>query len=474
MKRFLALTTLLALLALPGTSLAKAGLPDFTDLAERAGKAVVNISTTKNVASKGSQIQELFKNAPKNHPLRDFFEQFERQFGQQDTQPRKLSSLGSGFIISTDGYIVTNNHVVAEADEIKVKLLGRDKPYDAKIIGRDAETDLALLKIEAGGGLPVLEFGNSDSTRVGEWVLAIGNPFGLGHTVTAGIVSAKGRHIGAGPFDSFLQTDASINPGNSGGPLIDMDGKVVGINTAIVPNGQGIGFATPATMADKIIQQLKTGQKIMRGWLGITMQELDENTARAVGLKDTKGVLVAHVIPGDPADKGGLKIGDVIMKVNGQSVDGSSALLARIASLRPGEKIQLGVWRQNRMLDLSITLGERKPNFVAEQQDKGSKSKASAILLGLSIRPVEGGEEAQSLGLQKPQGLLIMEIQQGTSAAQIDILPGDVIIEANQQAVNTVDQLKSLVADSKQKGLVMLLLKRQGRNLLRAIPLDKK
>jgi serine protease Do len=473
MKRFLAMTTLVVLLALPGTVLAKAGLPDFTDLAERAGKAVVNISTTKMAPSRGSQLQELFKNAPKNHPLREFFEQFERQFRQPDGQPRKLSSLGSGFIISNDGYIVTNNHVVAEADEIKVKLLGREKPYDAKIIGRDPETDLALLKIEAGASLPVLEFGNSDATKVGEWVMAIGNPFGLGHTVTAGIVSAKGRHIGAGPFDSFLQTDASINPGNSGGPLINLDGKVVGINTAIVPNGQGIGFATPSSMADKIIQQLKVGKKIMRGWLGITMQELDENTAKAVGLKDTKGVLVAHVIPGDPADKGGLRISDVILRVNGQPVDGSTALLARIASLSPGEKIQLGVWRQNRMTDLVITLGERKPNFVAEQQKGSPQTQAAATLLGLSLRPVTGGEEAQALGLQKPQGLLIMEVQAGAPASQIDILPGDVIIEANQTPVNTLEQLKKLVADSSQKGLVMLLLKRQGRNLLRAIPLDK-
>jgi serine protease Do len=211
----------------------------------------------------------------------------------------------------------------------------------------------------------------------------------------------------------------------------------------------------------------------MRGWLGITMQELDENTAKAVGLKDTKGVLVAHVIPGDPADKGGLKISDVILKLNGQPVDGATALLARIASLSPGEKIQLGVWRQNRLTELTITLGERKPNFVAEQQQKSPRDQASVTLLGLGMRPVAGGEEAQALGLQKPQGLLIMEIQPGSPAAQVDILPGDVIIEANQHPVNTVDQLKSIVSDSKQKGLVMLLLKRQGRNLLRAIPLDK-
>jgi len=474
MKRLLAMATILTLLVLPSLSFAKAGLPDFTDLAERAGKAVVNISTTKNVASGNAQMREMFKNAPKNSPFRDFFDQFERYFGQQDMQPRKQSSLGSGFIISTDGYIVTNNHVVAEADQIKVKLLGRDKLYDAKIIGRDPETDLALLKIEAGGGLPVLEFGNSDATRVGEWVLAIGNPFGLGHTVTAGIISAKGRHIGAGPFDSFLQTDASINPGNSGGPLIDMDGRVVGINTAIVPNGQGIGFATPSSMADKIIAQLKDRKKIMRGWLGITMQELDENTAKAVGLKETKGVLVAHVIPGDPADKGGLKNSDVILKAGGQPVQDASALLSRIASMRPGEKVQLGVWRQNRMLDLTIVLGERKPNLVADQQNKGHKNQAGANLLGLDLRPVEGGEEAQALGLNKPHGLLVLEVNQASPAGQVDIQPGDVIEEANQKPVNTVEQLRTIVGQSKQKGLVMLLIKRQGHNFFRAVTLDKK
>ncbi|PKN09438.1 MAG: peptidase [Deltaproteobacteria bacterium HGW-Deltaproteobacteria-8] len=475
MKRFLALCTLLAFLAIPNLVLAKAGLPDFTDLAEQAGKAVVNISTTKNVAGGGSaQMKEFFKNAPKNSPFREFFDQFERYFGQQDAMPRKLSSLGSGFIISADGYIVTNNHVVAEADEIKVKLLSRDKPYDAKVIGRDQETDLALLKIEAGNGLPVLEFGNSDATRVGEWVLAIGNPFGLGHTVTAGIISGKGRHIGAGPFDSFLQTDASINPGNSGGPLIDMDGKVVGINTAIVPNGQGIGFATPASQASKIIQQLKSGKKILRGWLGITMQELDENTAKGVGLKEPKGVLVAQVIPGDPADKGGLKTGDVIVKAAGQSVDTPGDLLQRIANMRPGDKVQLTVWRQNRTLNLSITLGERKPNYVAEQDQGLQKQDATAVELGLGLRPVEGGEEAQALGLQKPQGLLVMEVKPGSAASQVDIQPGDVIIQANQQPVGSVEQLRAVVKSAKQSGMVMLLLKRQGRNMFRAITLDRK
>jgi serine protease Do len=473
MKRFMTLCALLTFLVIPNLVLAKAGLPDFTDLAEQAGKAVVNISTTKNVAGGNAQMKEFFKNTPKNSPFRDFFDQFERYFNQQEATPRKLSSLGSGFIISSDGYIVTNNHVVAEADEIKVKLLSRDKPYDAKVIGRDPETDLALLKIEAGGNLPVLSFGNSDATRVGEWVLAIGNPFGLGHTVTAGIISGKGRHIGAGPFDSFLQTDASINPGNSGGPLIDMDGKVVGINTAIVPNGQGIGFATPSSQADKIIQQLKSGKKIKRGWLGITMQELDENTAKGVGLREPKGVLVAQVIPGDPADKGGMKTGDVIVKAAGQNVDNPGELLQRIAGMRPGDTVQLTVWRLNRNVDLNITLGERKANFLAEQEQRGAKPNVPAMELGLGLRPVEGGEEAQALGLPKPQGLLVMEITPGSAAAQVDIQPGDVIIEANRRQVNTIEQLRSVIVGSKQGGMVMLLLKRQGRNVFRAITLDK-
>jgi serine protease Do len=473
MKRLLALATVLTLLVLPQLSQARPGLPDFTDLAERAGKAVVNISTTKNVAGGNAQMREFFKNAPKNSPFRDFFQQFEQFFGQ-DMQPRKQSSLGSGFIISTDGYIVTNNHVVAEADEIKVKLQGRDKLYDAKVIGRDPETDLALLKVEAGGALPVLEFGNSEATRVGEWVLAIGNPFGLSHTVTAGIISAKGRHIGAGPFDNFLQTDASINPGNSGGPLIDMDGRVVGINTAIVPNGQGIGFATPSSLAEKIISQLKERKKITRGWIGVTMQDLDENTARAVGLKDAKGVLVAQVIPGDPADKGGLKTGDVILKVGGQNVPDGSSLLSRIAGMRPGEKAVFNIWRQNRTLDITITMGERKPNFMAENLQKGGKAgQPAASILGLQLRPVAGGEEAQALGLAKPIGLLVLEVVPGSAAAQVDLQPGDVVIEANQTAVNTADQLRHVVATAKPKGLVMLLIKRQGHNLFRAVTLDK-
>lgn len=475
MKRVLALAALLTLLALPQLSLARsgAGLPDFTDLAENAGKAVVNISTTKNVAGGNAQMREFFKNAPKGSPFHDFFDQFNNFLGQ-DMQPRKVMSLGSGFIISPDGYIVTNNHVVAGADEIKVKLLGREKLYAAKIIGRDQETDLALLKIDAGGGLPVLSFGDSDAARVGQWVLAIGNPFGLSHSVTAGIISAKGRHIGAGPFDNFLQTDASINPGNSGGPLLDMQGRVIGINTAIVPNGQGIGFATPSSMAEKIIAQLKQGKKIARGWLGITMQEMDENTAKALGLSDTKGALVAQVVPGDPADKAGVKISDVIRTVDGQPIDDASALLSRIAGRRPGEKVRLGVWRGGHMVALSVVLGERKQSFTAEREENGGKDHAAASVLGLSVRPVQAGEEAQSLGLQRAQGLLVLDVDAKGPGGQADIQPGDVIAQADQHPVDTVAQLQAVVKSAKTRGVVMLLLKRQGRNMLRGVALSNK
>ncbi|WP_369404482.1 trypsin-like peptidase domain-containing protein [Salidesulfovibrio brasiliensis] len=263
---------------LPALAMAKSQLPVFTDLAEHAGKAVVNISTeSKNQAV---QPQQFFgqDQLPEGHPFREFFERFFG--GQMPNQPRKQNSLGSGFIISEDGYVVTNNHVVQDADKVSVLLQDEEKEYEAKVVGLDPETDLALLKIEAGQKLPVLRFGNSETARVGEWVLAIGNPFGLGHTVTQGIISAKGRILGAGPFDDFIQTDASINPGNSGGPLIDLDGRVIGINTAIIPSGEGLGFAIPSNMAAKIIQQLKSGKTIKRGWLGVSIRGLSDTDAR--------------------------------------------------------------------------------------------------------------------------------------------------------------------------------------------------
>mgnify|MGYP001385018155 CR=1 FL=1 len=471
-RKPLALAVLvLGLALLPALAQAKASLPEFADLAANAGQAVVNISAVKT-APANNQLQEFLKSQP-NSPFKEFFDQF---FGNMPNQPRKMNSLGSGFVISADGYIATNNHVIAEADQVTVKLQENGKDYPAKIVGRDPETDLALLKIDAGHSLPVLPFGDSDAVRVGEWVMAIGNPFGLGHTVTAGIVSAKGRIIGQGPFDNFIQTDASINPGNSGGPLIDLDGRVIGINTAIIASGQGIGFAIPSNMAAKILDQLKSGKTPKRGWLGVTIQGVDENTAKALGLPGAKGALVSAVSPGDPADKAGVKAGDVILKVNGEPVEDSAALLRTIAGMAPGEKATLGIWRQGKEISRKVTLEERGPNIAAMERGQGQggpqTKEQAAEEIGVSVRPVSP-QEARALGMDKPQGLVITGVREGSPAAQSDVRPGDVVLEANQNPVSNVAEFQKIVReDGKKRGVVMLLLKRQGRNIFRTIGLE--
>ncbi|QLA15965.1 Do family serine endopeptidase [Desulfolutivibrio sulfoxidireducens] len=481
----LAVVTLIALSA----SALASSLPEVTALVEQAGPAVVNISTTKTINNQG-KLRDFFQQMPrKGTPFDDFFDQFDRFFGPQGPHggpqgpqngpqgPRdrergpKQRSLGSGFIISRDGYIVTNNHVIDQADEVKVLLRDSDKPLSAKVVGRDPEMDLALIKIDGQKDLPYLEFGDSGALKVGEWVVAIGNPFGLQNTVTMGIVSAKGRIIGAGPFDNFIQTDASINPGNSGGPLLDLDGRVIGINTAIVASGQGIGFAIPSNMAKDIIGQLRENKSVKRGWLGVTIQNIDENTAKALDMKDTKGALLTSVIPGDPADKAGLKTGDVITAVNGESVEDTNALLRKVAALRPGEKAELTYLRKGSTSKATVSLGERDSKSVAQgEMQNGEDDTAREALLGLSLRPVNA-QEAKALGLDKAQGLLVAGVEQGSAAEDADVRPGDVIVEINQSPVGSVDAFtKAVKEDGRKKGVVMLLVKRQGQNLFRTIP----
>ncbi|EPR42479.1 protease Do [Desulfovibrio sp. X2] len=452
-----------------------ATLPDFTELAEETGKAVVNISTVKMVKGNDA-MREFFQShrPPRgqgNGPMDDFFDQFNRFFGEQQPQrPHKEGALGSGFIISDDGYIVTNYHVIAGADEIKVNLLGSDESYPAKIVGRDKETDLALLKIDAKRTLPTLTFGDSDKAKVGQWVLAIGNPFGLGHTVTAGIISAKGRIIGAGPFDNFIQTDASINPGNSGGPLIDMNGHVIGVNTAIVASGQGIGFAVPSNMVKTVIEQLKTKGKVSRGWLGVTIQDVNPDAAKALGLPEAKGAMVANVLPGQPADKAGLKTADVITKVNGEDVADSAELLRHIAALKPGQTVHLTVWRKGKSLDLTAVLGQRDTEKLAEANGgQPGQMQPEAKIDGLALRPVTE-REAKALGLEKPQGLLVVDVEQDSPADQAQIAPGDVILEVNQQPVSSVADFERVYkTEGKTKGVLLLLIKRQGHNVIRTM-----
>ena len=326
----LAVSAHLALTPAWATPKTAEGIPEsFTALAEKHSSAVVNIRAEREAKAMGN-VYRFFGENPsrKGHPFEDFFEKF---FEGLPRHKFKQRSLGSGFIIDKEGFIVTNNHVIKGADKIKV-ILKNEREFDAEIKGRDPKTDLALIKIDPEKDLPVMEMGDSDALKVGEWVVAIGNPFGLGHTVTAGIVSAKGRVIGAGPYDDFLQTDASINPGNSGGPLLNMEGAVIGINTAIISGGQGIGFAIPTNLARGIIQQLKTEGEVTRGWLGVGIQDLDKELKEYYGLKkEVDGVLVVKVFPDDPAAKAGIETDDIILEVNGHKVDSSRELSRMIA-----------------------------------------------------------------------------------------------------------------------------------------------
>ena len=464
--KMLPLVAVMLVMSLVFTAQAAPVVPNFVPLVQSAGKAVVNISTEKKVMQRGGMPSEMFRGLPPE--FERFFEQFE---GGRNAQPRTQRSLGTGFLISADGYIVTNNHVVAGADTVLVNLqgsTGKDHSLKAQVIGTDEETDIALLKVKADTPLPFLNFGDSDKMEVGEWVLAIGNPFGLGHTVTAGILSAKGRNIQSGPFDNFLQTDASINPGNSGGPLINMEGKVIGINTAIIASGQGIGFAIPSSMAERIVNQLKQDKKVSRGWIGVTIQDVDENTAKALGLPKATGALIGSVMPDEPAAKGGMKDGDVVLEVNGKAIDDSSALLRAIATEAPGSKVNMVVWRDGERKDVTVQLGERN----LKGGKAGNTMDQSAPSLGLSVRPLTK-EESRAANLKPGTGLLVVGVEPGKLAAEAELREGDIILSANLKPIkSTEDFAKIIREDAKKRGVVMLQLQRQGQTFFRSLALS--
>ncbi len=473
MSHFFRIVTFLVVLAVAIPAQA-VQLPDFVPLAKTAGQAVVNINTEKKVqqgAIPGIP-SELFRNLPRE--FERFFEQFGRQGGQQGA-PRMQRSMGTGFIISADGYIVTNNHVVAEADVVRVNLegtSGKDQALDAVIVGTDPDTDLALLKVNTDKPLPFLSFGDSDKAEVGEWLLAIGNPFGLGHTVTQGILSAKGRDIQSGPFDNFLQTDASINPGNSGGPLINMDGKVVGINTAIIASGQGIGFAIPSNMAQNIVEQLKDSKKVSRGWIGVSIQEIDANTAKALGLPNTDGALIGSVMEGQPAAKAGVKAGDVVVAVNNAPIKDASELLRSIANEKPKSTVTVTVWRDGKKRDIKITLGERGEQ-TSTAADPSTPSETPS--LGLSVRALTP-QEASAANLNDG-GIVITRIENGKAAAEAGLRTGDIILTANLKPVKTVKELSDIIrGEAKKRGAVMLQVQRSGQVFFATVPIaeDKK
>ena len=339
----------------------------FTDLAESVSPSVVNISTVRTVKN-GGRVFRHFHPGPfgGDERFRDFFDRF---FGGDQQREFKQRSLGSGFIIEKDGYIVTNNHVVEDADDIKV-ILKDEREFEAEVIGRDANTDIALIRVTSGRDLPVAELGDSDRLKVGQWVVAIGNPFGLEHTVTAGIVSAKGRVIGSGPYDDFIQTDASINPGNSGGPLINMQGQVVGINTAIVASGQGIGFTIPINLAKGIIAQLKSDGEVTRGWLGVGIQPLTSELREYYGISEGEGVLVTEVFDGDPAQVAGIAPQDIIVSVDGQRVASSRDLTRMIAAIAVGKQVKVRVLRDGKPMTFKVHIAKRDEDTLAAKRGR--------------------------------------------------------------------------------------------------------
>jgi serine protease Do len=425
----------------------------FADLAERLKPTVVNISTTKTV--RGGGMRSPFGGAS---PFERYFggdDFFERFFGDTPRREFKQRSLGSGFIISSDGYIFTNNHVIEQADKILVKLSdGRE--YKADVIGRDAKTDLALIKIKPGNSLPVAEIGDSEKLRVGEWVIAIGNPFGLEQTVTAGIVSAKGRVIGAGPYDNFIQTDASINPGNSGGPLFNMEGKVIGINTAIVAQGQGIGFAIPVSMAKSILPDLKSKGKVTRGWMGISVQDVTEDIAKNMKLKERSGALISEIFRGDPADKAGLRPGDVVTEVNGTKITDTHQLLILIASFHVGDKVNVRALRDGQERTFQVIVAERKDRPEVSMERGGGNGKES---FGMTVQDITP-QIARQLDIPRSKGVIVTDVQEGSSADEVGIQPRDIILQINKVNITSTKDYRREISKPGAKNSILLLIKR--------------
>jgi serine protease Do len=426
-------------------------LPNFAELAKRLGPSVVNVSTT--------QVRRMAQGAPapfdQGDPRNDLLERF---FGgriprgaQPGPQPRQ-GGMGSGFIIDNNGTILTNYHVVGNAQKINVTL-SDGKSYEAKVIGTDQKTDIAVIKIDAGRDLPAAALGDSDRLEVGEWVIAIGNPFGLDHTVTSGIVSAKGRQIGAGPYDNFIQTDASINPGNSGGPLLNLRGEVVGINTAIFSQSGGnigIGFAIPTNSVKDLLPQLRDKGRVVRGYLGTTVQKITPEIADSLGLKQGGGALVADVLKGGPAEKAGLKAGDVIVEFDKKEIKDSSDLPAAVARVAPGTSVQLKVTRDGKQISLPITVGELKDNEVVASSGQESD-------LGLTVQPLTP-DMAQSLGLERAEGLVVASVKPGSAADEAGLRSGDVITQVNRRPVkNLADYNREISRTEKSKSVLFLV-----------------
>ncbi len=475
-------------IALPGTDdavqadssqmLITPGPASFSELVKTVKPAVVNISISGHAPGRAQPFggQE-FRGFPEGSPFQEFFQEYfgnRQSFGgrpgmREQSAASEFRAVGSGFIISDDGYVVTNNHVIEHAEKIDVVLQDGTR-YEATVQGRDPKTDLALLKVDADEELPFVVLGSSDDAEVGDWVLAVGNPFGLGGTVTAGIISARGRDIQAGPFDDFLQIDAPINRGNSGGPLFDGSGRVIGINTAIYsPSGGsvGIGFAIPSEMASDIIDQLKVAGVVERGWLGVEFQPVNEAVAASLGLDGAQGALVAGVVEDGPAEKAGVQVGDVILRMDGEKLDDPKDLPRMVAAARSGERVEFDVLRDGKTRTLKVKIGasEVEPTLAAV------KAGGEPARLGVQLQALTP-DVRQRYGIEAADGVLVMNVQQDSPAARAGIRPGQVITMVGQKPVTSPGDVAEAVEQAAEAGRPSVLLMLEQRGARRFVAVD--
>ncbi|MGE0668219.1 MAG: Do family serine endopeptidase [Sphingomonadales bacterium] len=449
-------------------------VPDgFADLAEKVMPSVVNISTTQEVGGTDLSGGEDGEQPQLPPGIPDFFRDF---FENRKIPPQEAHALGSGFILDASGIVITNNHVVENADKVVV-ILNDGTEMDAEVLGQDRRTDIAVLKVKPTKPLQAVQFGDSDALRVGEWVIAVGNPFGLGGTVTAGIVSAIDRDINAGPYDDFIQTDAAINQGNSGGPLFDMDGKVVGVNSVIYSRSGGnvgIGFSIPSRLVQRVVADLRKFGQVQRGWLGVGIQPVDQAIADSVGLKTARGAMVTNVVEGDPADKGGVRSGDVILEFDGKEIEDTRTLLRAVADASAGRKAPLVVWRDGAKKSLTVQVGQMKPDDEKPAEEQTGQKKdavptvsGSVEALGLTLAAINDETRRQMQLPEKATGVVVTKVDRTSEAAQKDIKRGDIIARIGDKEIKSPAEAKAAIEAEKKSGRSTILVRvRRGDNYL--------
>lgn len=463
---------IVALALVLGQAISAAARPDsLADLAEKISPSVVNITTSTVMAGQAGPNPIV----PEGSPFEDFFKEFQDRNRGNGDKPRRSSALGSGFVISEDGYIVTNNHVIESADEIVIEFFGGEE-LEAKVVGTDPNTDIALLKVETDKPLPYVTFGNSDAARVGDWVLAMGNPLGQGFSVSAGIVSARNRAL-SGSYDDYIQTDAAINRGNSGGPLFNMDGDVIGVNTAILsPNGGsiGIGFSMASNVVSKVVTQLKEFGETRRGWLGVRIQDVTDDVAEAMGLEKTAGALVTDV-PEGPAKEGGMVQGDVILSFDGVEVSDTRSLVRQVGNTDIGKAVRVMVFRDGKTQTLKITLGRREEAEAVPAAATKSEEVAPKEMLGLTLSPLTDELRTQLQLQPNATGLVVMDVDETSEAFDKGLRAGDLITEAGQQKLDGVADLSARVDEAKEAGRksLLLLIRRSGEPRFVALTLGE-